>query len=311
MRLSLAIEGFLMFRASTGSMATVRDYRNTLTKWLNHIGDVDTAEIAADHVRRFLYHLRIEEELAPKTVQNAWIGLSAFFTWLEGEMDIPHVIRRYKIKMPAAGKREIVPLSKRDVQALLLACERTAVWRSDKRAPASMQRSTRLRDRAIVLLLLDCGIRASECCDLLVGDVDFKTGATQVRSGKGCKGRTVFLGNVARDALWRYVSKRKREAKPDDPLFETSRGQALDRSALRKMLLAAGKRAEVVEPVTPHRLRHTFAITYLRNGGDVYTLQRLLGHSTMEMVRRYLALAQTDVADAHRRASPADNWRLG
>lgn len=299
-----------MFRAGSGSMATVRDYRNTLHKWLRHIGDVDTEELKADHVRRFLYYLRIEEELAPKTVQNAWIGLSAFFTWLEGEMDIPHVIRRYKIKMPAAGSREIVPLSKRDVQALLLACERTAVWKSDRRAPATMQRATRLRDRAIVLVLLDCGVRASECCALTVSDVDMQTGAVQVRKGKFDKGRTVYLGNVAKDALWRYLAKRK-DQRQDDPLFETSRGQAMDRSALRKMLLAAGERAEIVEPVHPHRLRHTFAISYLRNGGDVFTLQRLLGHATMEMVRRYLALAQVDVAEAHRKASPADNWRLG
>ena len=106
------------------------------------------------------------------------------------------------------------------------------------------------------------------------------------------------------------MTKRK-DTRPDDPLFETSKHQALERNALRKMLGTMGDRAEIVEHVTPHRLRHTFAITYLRNGGDVYTLQRLLGHSTMDMVKRYLALAQTDIADAHRRASPVDNWHLG
>ena len=158
MRLSLAIEGFLLYRAGAGSMATVRDYRNTLHQWVAHIGDVDTAELSADHVRRFLYHLRIEEELAPKTVKNAWIGLSSFFTWLEGEMGIEHVIRRYKIKMPAAGSREIIPLGKNDVRQLLLACERTAVWNSTKRAPATMQRATRHRDKAIVVVLLDTGL---------------------------------------------------------------------------------------------------------------------------------------------------------
>jgi integrase/recombinase XerD len=167
-----------------------------------------------------------------------------------------------------------------------------------------------VRDRAIVLGLLDTGCRAAELCALAVGDVDMKTGAVQIRRGKGDKGRTVYLGNLAREALWRYVSKR-RDARPDDPLFETTKHGPMDRNALRKMLLGAGQRAEIVEPVTPHRLRHTFAITYLRNGGDVYTLQRLLGHSSMDMVRRYLALAQTDIAEAHRRASPVDNWRLG
>jgi len=309
MRLSLAIEGFLLHRAGAGSINTMRDYRNTLRKWLACIGDVDTGELAADHVRRFLYQLRIEEKLSPKTVKNAWIGLSSFFTWLEGEMGIEHVIRRYKIKMPAAASREIIPLSKQDLRGLLLACERTAEWEGKRSGPTTL-RATRVRDRAMVLVALDTGIRAAELCDLLLGDVDMKTGAVQVRHGKGDKGRTVYLGNLAREALWRYVSKRK-DTRPGDPLFETTKHGPMDRNALRKLLLLAGQRAEIVEPVTPHRLRHTFAINYLRNGGDVYTLQRLLGHSTMEMVRRYLALAQTDIAEAHRRASPVDNWRLG
>ena len=117
MRLSLAIEGFLLFRAGAGSISTMREYANTLHKWVKLIGDIDTAEVSADHVRRYLYHLRIEEQLAPKSVKNAWIGMSAFFTWLEGEMGIEHVIRRYKIKMPAAQSREIVPLSKTDLRS--------------------------------------------------------------------------------------------------------------------------------------------------------------------------------------------------
>lgn len=310
MRLSLAIEGFLLFRAGAGSINTMREYANTLHKWVRLVGDVDTSEVTADHVRRYLYHLRIEEELAPKSVKNAWIGLSAFFTWLEGEMGIEHVIRRYKIKMPAAASREIIPLDKAQLRALLLACERSAEWAGKKRSGPTTLRATRVRDRAIILVLLDTGCRASELCALEIGDVDMKTGAVQIRRGKGDKGRTVYAGNLARDSLWRYVSKRK-DARPSDPLFETTQHGPMDRNALRKMLLTAGERAEIVEPVTPHRLRHTFAITYLRNGGDVYTLQRLLGHSSMDMVRRYLALAQTDIAEAHRRASPVDNWRLG
>ncbi len=310
MRLSEAVQGFLMWRAVAGSAHTVRDYANTLRQFETFVeDDPDVAAVDADQVRRFLYWLRVERELAPKTVKNAHTGLSAFWSWLADAYGLPHVIRG-AVRSPKAGTREVVPLSKTDVRLILAAVEKTATWRSEKRQPAQMTRGTRYRDRAIVLFLLDTGVRAQELCSLVVGDVDMKSGAVQVRRGKGDKGRTVYLGTTARAALWSYLSRRE-DVQPEDALFETTRHQPLDRSALRKMLLNAGQRAEVAETVNPHRFRHTFAVNYLRNGGDVYTLQRLLGHATMEMVKRYLSLAQTDIADAHKRASPVDNWRLG
>jgi integrase len=78
---------------------------------------------------------------------------------------------------------------------------------------------------------------------------------------------------------------------------------------LGKLLKRIGERAGV-EDVNPHRFRHTFAITYLRNDGDVFTLQASSGHSDMTMVKRYARIAQIDRATTHRKASPVDNWRL-
>ena len=86
-------------------------------------------------------------------------------------------------------------------------------------------------------------------------------------------------------------------------------GRLFNRHRLLDLRQTMGARAGVTA-VTVHRFRHASAIKYLRNGEDPYTLQRLLGHSTLDRVKRYLAIAQADIERAHRRASPVDNWAL-
>lgn len=91
--------------------------------------------------------------------------------------------------------------------------------------------------------------------------------------------------------------------------INTAAGGHLTRQNLRKMIAAAGVRG-CVQKAGVHRFRHTFAINFLRNGGNVLALQDLLGHESMSTVRIYAKLAELDLAAAQRKASPADNWRL-
>lgn len=116
----------------------------------------------------------------------------------------------------------------------------------------------------------------------------------------------MWVGSRTRPALWRYLQERD-ALDPAAPLFVSATGKALTVSALRKRLVAIGARCDVPD-AHPHRFRYTFSIQYLRNGGDIYTLQALLGHSSLTMVSHYLKIAQADVENAHRRASPVDNW---
>jgi integrase/recombinase XerD len=156
-------------------------------------------------------------------------------------------------------------------------------------------------------------LRASEFSSLRISDVDLVTGRVIIRTGKeggakGGQGRIVFVGNEIRRSLWKYLKDRPDAHDPEAPLFLNNQQQPYCRNSLRLFITKLGKRLGI--KAHPHKFRHTFAINYLRNGGDVFTLQDLLGHHSLEMVRHYARLAEVDIAAAHKRASPVDNWRL-
>ena len=313
--LSQAIDGFLLDKEVSGaSPYTIRNYRLDIARFVDYLAPKDPVirKVVPNDVRGFIKYLqttrfapdgvapRPVQQLSPKTIRNAHTTLSSLWTWAieEGYAD-QHVVRM--VRPPKPQDSEIIPLTEDEVRALMVVAGRSSV-------PYIL----RLRDKAILLFFTDTGVRVSELCDLLVCDVDLKLGTAQVvgksrlNSGQG-KMRMVHFGTRTRKALWQYLT--KREAEPDEPLFTTINDGEIDRRHLGTHLRRMGERAEV-KGVHPHRFRHTFAINYLRNDGDIYTLQKLMGHTTLEMVKRYLAIAQADCEEAHRKASPVDNWKL-
>ena len=159
-----------------------------------------------------------------------------------------------------------------------------------------------------MLVFLDTGVRVGELVALQIKDYESKRGQLTIRHGKGDKKRVVYLGETAKRALWRYLNTR-RGAKQRNPLFTTRTGRPMDRAGVRMMIVRAGERAGVPH-AGPHRFRHTFAINFLRNGGNMLALQQILGHEQMDTVRIYAQQAAVDLQRAQRSASPADNWRL-
>jgi site-specific recombinase XerD len=126
--------------------------------------------------------------------------------------------------------------------------------------------------------------------------------------GKGSKERAVPISARTAQAVWRYLAERG-ETRKAEPLFPRRDGLPMTRDGLRHLVKRVGKRAGV-RGATVHRFRHTFAIEFLRNQSNIFALQRMLGHSSLEMVRRYLAIAQADVDAAHQEGSPVANWAL-
>ena len=321
--LSRAIQGFLQYKAAEGlSPNTLRSYQDHLKLWLEHVGDIPVKQIDAHVVQEYFVWLRTEYQsrqiagrprpLAPKTIRNFHITLSAFFTWASREFEIASPMKA--IPVPKCEEPPVEPFTKEQIEALLKACESCKEAQPIDRRKFTMRRATGKRDQAVILTLLDTGLRASELSALTVGDVDLKSGRVLVKHGrlggaKGGKGRTVYLGKTARRALWRYLAEREDVEDPEAPLFLVKYDRPMNKNALRLLIIHLGQKAGVSK-CHPHRFRHTFAITYLRSGGDLFTLQALLGHSTLDMVQHYARIADIDVEQAHRRASPADNWRL-
>jgi integrase/recombinase XerD len=283
----------------------------TMSEWksfsiLSMWGDKPVDEVTTDDLRRTMASVQ-SGSLGPTSIFHIWKAIRAFYKWSEidgltGRPDKP--LSQPKFQLP-----EIVPFSSDEIKALLNSVEHTVPSRGKKKS-FTMRRPLALRDRTIILMLLDTGLRASELCRLKISDVDLQGGSVSVRpfrSGIKSRARVLPLGQATRKSLWRYMATRK--TKSTDPVFATLQGGELDRADLYKVINRAGDRAKI-QNVYPHRFRHTFAIQFLRNGGDVFTLQRLLGHASLSMVRHYLNLAQSDDEAAHRKASPVDNRRL-
>jgi len=308
MRFMDAVEGFWLDRRRSLSVHTQSDYALTFRRFAQYGDNPVVAKVTARTVNGFLEWLVEEFDLAPKTVQNAWIALSAFWTWAESVegLGAKHIMRQ--VEKPAARSLPMECYTEDEVRRMLAAVRVMRAYDRRHEMHVDGKRPTALRDTAILLVMLDTGLRVSELCDLQVRHLDRHTGRITVERGKGGKPRTVFLGSAAQRAVWRWMASREDTA-AGAWLFGSSRGGKLKRGACRLMIVRTGERAGV-SGATPHRFRHTFAINFLRNGGNMGALQDILGHSSMEMVRRYARLAEVDIASAQRKASPADNWGL-
>jgi integrase/recombinase XerD len=313
--LEQAIKGFRLYNEAAGrSKNTYRWYDMNLShfhKWLanqlHHTPHLD--EITTDHLRNYLSELRNLVELADKhpeqqpnnrvrsyrTVRGFYASLSSFLNWAVREELIEKTPLR-NIPRPKVPRYIPDPFNEQEIRSLLTACKNL----TDRNS---------LRMIAMVLFLLDTGVRIGEMLSLDLSNLDLEHGQAKVM-GKGAKERHVYFGKATKRALWRYISLSRPDPVPNvDNLFLTFDGRPLPQRQFAHLLSRLGETAGVTK-VHPHRFRRTAAVQFLRNGGNIFALQKLLGHETLEMVRRYVELASDDVAEAHQKASPVDGWRL-
>lgn len=285
------IEAFLGDRKAIGlSPHTVAFYRQRLrllTDYTDSVGLHYMDQLDADSIRAWLIWLA-DTGHNPGGVHGCYRSLRVFLRWQMDEAGDERVSPLRKVKPPRVDVQPINPPDIDEVQKLISTCDRTLIGR---------------RDRAIFTLLLDTGLRASELIALDTGSLDLMSGRLYIAKTKSRKPRIVYAGSGTRKAVRAYL-----QARDDDhaALFVTDDGERLTYDGLRQMLRRRMGRAGLAG-IELHDFRRLFALTFLRNGGDIYSLQRLGGWSDLAVVRRYLAQTDADLAEAHRRASPVDN----
>lgn len=248
---------------------------------------LDTVQaITAQTIRQYL--ITLGERRNAGGCHCAFRAIKTFLRWYEAEYqpeDWANPIG--KVKPPRLPQKVLEPVSLADVKAMLATCDDTATGR---------------RDKALLLVFLDTGLRVSELCGLDLADVNLSSGSVLVRHGKGGKARVVFLSPKTRRELIRYLRLRGDQA---GPLFLTVRGGRFNRHGITSLLRRRADRAGVSAPGA-HAFRRAFTILSLRAGADLLTLQRLLGHSNLELLKRYAKQIEDDLAKVHAQSSPVD-----
>lgn len=252
------------------------------------------AMLNPESVRDFIVAQQ-EKGLSPFTIAARVRALKAFSSWLEREGFTPDNVLR-TVKLPKTPQKIIEVLNLEEINRLVsLQNTRTALGS---------------RNVALLTTLLDCGIRINEICGLSVENVHIDQGYIKVL-GKGNKERVVPLGTLAQKIISRYIFHFRPEpmSPADDCLFLTLAGERLTDNAVRLLLKRWGKKAGVPR-LHAHLCRHTYATSFLNHRcGDVFRLQQILGHSTLEMVRHYVHYASSQDMIQGCVSSPVD--RMG
>jgi integrase/recombinase XerD len=285
------IDGFLRdCRVRELSPFTISFYRAGLAGFEAYCRaqDVTTVQaITADLIRSWLLELEATKH-NPGGRHAKYRAVRAWLNWYQQEAEPEDWNNPMaKVRPPKVAQEPIEPVSIATIRALLATCR---------------ENFTGYRDKAILLCLLDTGARVSEFVALNINDVDLIGGGVLIRKGKGNKPRVVFIGKKSRRALRAYLKHRTDEG---PAAWVTSRGDRLVAHSLQGMLIRRAQSAGV-DPPSPHDFRRAFALQCLRAGVDVFSLQRLMGHTTLDVLRKYLSQTTEDLQRAFERGSPAD-----
>jgi len=272
----------------------------------------DPDDITREHIGDFMEYVATEphrwagdgkrctfNKASAGTVHHYAKVVKTFFNWA---MDEEYIEKSPTLgmRLPRPNYKEVEPYTDEEVTAMLNVCEYDIEHR---------YRYLGIRNRAIISVFIDTGLRLSELAGMKLSELDPKLYQVRVM-GKGAKMRVVPLQGEARKALRRYLTQAREPS--GNEVWKTDRGEPLSPHSIQVMIDRLKRRAGVNSDGGIHRFRHYFATRCLENGMDMNSLRLLLGHATLYMVLRYTKFVNVQRAiDEHHQFSPLDSLTRG
>ena len=270
------------------SPRTIAAYRDTLEGFQAYVrfrlSDRGPDELSSRDILEFVDYLRAERRNGPAAVNRQVTILKCFYRALVAmaQLEVNDNPMAHFPKIKAAPTKLPIFLNEEEVQRLL--------------AEPAIDTILGLRDRAVLTLLYGTGIRASECAGLTEADVDLGSNVVRV-IGKGGHERALPLNPRVAAALQQYRTARGQHH-PRTPFFTSRKGGVMSRNAIYERVRTHAKKARLPKPVSPHRLRHTFATHLVNKGVGLVTIRDLLGHRCISSTQIYLHTTARDLRRA-------------
>ena len=290
-------EAFAEFKAEkiakNLSDATLRNYQQSYEFFMTFCGFDDETPTSAINPQLFYKWISTMklEGVKPTSINHYLRDVRAFFYWCMDDVRT-YIENPFPIEMIKGQEEPLKMFTDADIRALL-------------EKPRYHDTFATWRTWAIVCWVLATGNRAATICEVQIKDIDFKRDEIALRHTKNKKAQIIPLSSSLKTSLKEYIKTWLKDMDEDFYLFANVGGEQLTTNALRQAFAKYCK-DRGVERTNIHGLRHNFARDWIRNGGNMYALQKILGHSTLDMTRRYVNLATEDIKEDYDEFSPLD-----
>ncbi len=292
--MELIIQDFIDYLKSRRVAAnTLVSYERDVKQLFKHLKQVDKKmfEATSDDIQNYIAYLQTAGK-SNATISRNVASIKAFYKYLLKNKLVESNIAD-NVVSPKVEKKELAILSPSEVEKLL-----------------GQPRTTDLkgqRDKAMLETLYATGIRVTELVNIKVSDVNLNTGYIKVK--KKSKERSIPIGNIAMKCLKEYINNARPlliKTEEEDTLFINTNGQQMTRQGFWKILKHYKEEANIEKELTPHTIRHSFAVHLLQNGAEIKMVQEILGHTDVASTIMYTQMADMTLRDEYLKAHPRE-----